>query len=72
MNVGDLIKFKSIGAGKTDSPPYSQDGEWRLGMVVEKSVDVYSSGDFDMAYVLYRGMIFKTFTENCIPHISIK
>ena len=39
MNVGDLINFMSIGAGKTDKPPYSQDGEWRTGLIVDKVID---------------------------------
>ena len=39
MKVGDLIEFKCIGAGKTDVPPYAQDGEVRLGLLIRVYVD---------------------------------
>ena len=35
MKAGDLVRFKSIGAGKHDDPPYSRDGEWRIGILVK-------------------------------------
>ena len=35
MKAGDLVRFKSIGAGKHDDPPYSHDGEWRIGILVK-------------------------------------
>ena len=35
MKAGDLVRFKSIGAGKHDNPPYSNDGEWRIGILVK-------------------------------------
>lgn len=60
MNVGDLIEFKCIGAGKTDNPPYSQDGEWRIGIVVSKKKIV-----FEAFNILYRGQIFVAISNNC-------
>ena len=60
MNVGDLVEFKCIGAGKTDSPPYSQDGEWRTGVVLSKKKIV-----FEVLNILYRGQIFVALTDNC-------
>lgn len=35
MKAGDLVRFKSIGAGKHDDPPYSRDGEWRIGILIK-------------------------------------
>ena len=35
MKAGDLVRFKSIGAGKHDDPPYSHDGEWRIGILIK-------------------------------------
>ena len=35
MKVGDLVRFKCIGAGKHDDPPYSHDGEWRIGILIK-------------------------------------
>ena len=35
MKAGDLVRFKSVGAGKHDDPPYSHDGEWRIGILVK-------------------------------------
>ena len=64
MNVGDLIKFKCIGAGRTDNPPYSQDGEWRIGLLVNEKVDDQRS-PFHMAYIFYRGEIVKALAESC-------
>ena len=57
MKTGDLVRFKSIGAGRTDSPPYSQDGEWRIGLLVE-----YQSWE-KVATVLYRGQTFRMRAE---------
>jgi len=64
VNAGDLIKFKCIDAGRTDSPPYSQDGEWRIGLLVDKKVDDQLS-PFHMAYIFYRGVIVKALVESC-------
>lgn len=60
MNAGDLVEFKCIGAGKTDKPPYSQDGEWRIGVVLSKKKIV-----FEVLNILYRGKIFVALTDNC-------
>jgi hypothetical protein len=61
VNAGDLISFQCIGAGKTDNPPYSQDGEWRIGLIVKQSI-LYS---FPVVHVFYRGVVVKTTTDNC-------
>ena len=62
MNVGDIVKFKCIGAGKVDNPPYSKDGEWRIGMIVNQTKITV-----DMSHVLYRGIIVSALSENCHP-----
>ena len=60
MNVGDLIEFKCIGAGKLDKPPYSRDGEWRTGVVLSKKKIV-----FEAFNILYKGQIFVALSQNC-------
>lgn len=60
MNVGDLIEFKCIGAGKLDKPPYSKDGEWRTGVVLSKKKIVFESFN-----ILYKGQIFVALSQNC-------
>ncbi len=66
MNAGDLIEFKSIGAGKTDYPAYSQDGEWRTGLIVDKVIDdKLFSGRTEFAQVFYRGEIIRVLVDNC-------
>ena len=60
MNVGDLVEFKCIGAGKTDNPPYSKDGEWRTGVVLEKR-----KMNLDVVDILYRGHVFVALVDNC-------
>ena len=60
MNVGDLVEFRCIGAGKTDNPPYSQDGEWRTGVVLSKKKIV-----LEALNILYRGQIFVALADNC-------
>lgn len=60
MNVGDLVEFKCIGAGKTDKPPYSKDGEWRTGVILGKK-----KINFDVVNILYRGYVFLALVDNC-------
>jgi len=60
VNVGDLVKFKCIGAGKIDNPPYSKDGEWRTGVVLEKR-----KMNLDVVDILYRGHVFVALVDNC-------
>ena len=60
MKIGDLVHFKCIGAGKTDCPPYSQDGEWRTGIILSKKKIV-----FEVFNILYRGQIFVALSKNC-------
>ena len=63
MNVGDLIEFKCIGAGKTDKPPNSQDGEWRIGLMLgqRKKEDT----PFHMVDIYYRGIVIVSLVESC-------
>ena len=63
MQVGDLIKFKCIGAGRTDNPPYSQDGEWRIGLMLgqRKKEDT----PFHMVDIYYRGIVVVSLAESC-------
>jgi len=65
MLEGDLIQFKCIGAGKTDKPPYSQDGEWRIGIIVEKDDIDPIFMPFEVFQILYRGQVFRVPCENC-------
>jgi hypothetical protein len=60
VNVGDLVEFKCIGAGKIDNPPYSKDGEWRTGVVLEKR-----KMNLDVVDILYRGHVFVALVDNC-------
>jgi len=60
VNVGDLVEFKCIGAGKIDNPPYSKDGEWRTGVVLEKR-----KMNLDVVDILYRGRVFVALVDNC-------
>jgi hypothetical protein len=60
VNVGDLVEFKCIGAGKLDKPPYSKDGEWRTGVVLSKKKIV-----FEAFNILYKGQIFVALSQNC-------
>ena len=60
MNVGDLVEFRCIGAGKTDNPPYSQDGEWRTGVVLSKKKIT-----FEVLNILYRGQTVVALIDNC-------
>ena len=63
MNSGDLIKFKCIGAGKTDIPPYSQDGEWRIGLILgQKNKE---DTPFHMISIYYRGIVVVSLAKNC-------
>ena len=50
MNVGDLVWFKQISVGKEDVPPYAYDGQWRVGLLVEKN-----KVPWQQCLVLYRG-----------------
>ena len=60
MGVGDLIYFKCIGAGKYDNPPWSKDGEWRIGIIVGTKKIV-----FEVFQIYYRGEVFVALKENC-------
>lgn len=51
MKIGDLVWFRQISVGKEDVPPYSQDGQWRMGLLVEMN------GGFD-CMILYRGKVW--------------
>ena len=63
MNAGDLIEFKCIGAGRTDSPPYSQDGEWRVGLMLGERKK--EDSPFHMVHIYYRGIVVISLAESC-------
>ena len=50
MKEGELVEFKCIGAGKHDIPKYSRDGQWRVGLLIEKKT---------ATSILYMGELFK-------------
>ena len=58
MKVGDLVKFKQISVGKHDVPPYSRDGTWRIGVLLE------TLSDRNLMMVLYESRIHEIRTEN--------
>ena len=60
MKQGDLVEFKCIGAGKLDKPPYSKDGEWRTGVILEKR-----KINLDVVDILYKGHVFVALVDNC-------
>ena len=58
MKPGDLIEFMCIGAGRHDKPPYSNDGSWRIGLLItilEADQKVWS---YERSTVLYMGELF--------------
>ena len=59
MNAGDMIEFKQIVVGRDDNPPYSLDGQWRIGLLLES--------DFRECPVLYRGKVYLIRVENMRP-----
>jgi len=63
VNAGDLIEFKCIGAGRTDSPPYSQDGEWRVGLMLGERKK--EDSPFNMVHIYYRGIVVISLAESC-------
>ena len=66
MKIGDLVEFKCIGAGKVDRPPYSKDGQWRIGLIVQQNTDnKLFSGKIKFSHVLYKGRVFRIFSDNC-------
>ena len=58
MKTGDLVRFKQIVAGKHDDPPYSLDGHWRIGLLLE-----YTTWE-KIGTVLYRGRTYRIRAEN--------
>ena len=60
MKAGDLVRFRhwGIGAGKYDDPPYSLDGQWRIGLLIE-----YTTWE-KVGTVLYRGRTCRIRAEN--------
>ena len=58
MKAGDLVRFKSIGAGKHDNPPYSNDGEWRIGILTK-----YETWE-KVGTILYMGALHRVRAEN--------
>jgi len=59
VKAGDLVEFKQIVAGQDDDPPYSLDGQWRIGLLLR-----YPPESWLGCPVLYRGKIFEIRIEN--------
>ena len=58
MKTGDLVRFKQVVVGKDDDPPYSLDGQWRIGLLIE-----YHTWE-KVGTVLYRGKTYRIRAEN--------
>ena len=58
MKEGILVRFKQIAAGKHDDPPYSLDGQWRIGLLIE-----YNEGE-RVGTVLYRDRTYWILAQN--------
>jgi hypothetical protein len=71
MKSGDLVYFKCIGAGKRDNPPYSQDGQERLGLLIN-NIEKHVLSPFHMVFIFYRGDVFRALLHNCRPLIEEK
>ena len=63
MKSGDLVEFRCVGAGKTDNPPYSQDGERRIGLILGQTKPNHTP--FHMLNIYYRGIVVVSLAENC-------
>jgi len=57
VKTGDLIQFKMIAAGRTDNPQYSEDGSWRIGILLGYGYHTIIKEEY-MARILYRNQIF--------------
>ncbi len=62
MKAGDMIEFKQIVAGRYDDPPYSLDGQWRIGLLLG-----YPPQTWEGCPVLYRGKVLEIRVENMRP-----
>lgn len=51
MKQSDLVEFMCIGAGRHDCPPYSNDGKWRVGMLIKYNAQQNST-------ILYMSELF--------------
>ena len=58
MKNGDLVRFKFYVGSKDDDPPYSLDGQWRIGLLLE-----YTTWE-KVGTVLYRGKTYRIRGEN--------
>ena len=59
FEVGDIIEFRQISAGRDDNPPYSMDGQWRIGLLL-----VYPPKTWKGCPVLYNGKVYTIRLEN--------
>ena len=58
VKKGDMVRFKQINVGKYDNPPYSRDGQWRLGLLIE-----YTTWE-KVGTVFYEGRLYRIRGEN--------
>ena len=62
MKTGELVQFMMIGAGKTDNPPYSEDGSWRTGILL----------GYENCTVIKEEHVAKIFYRNKVMYCRIK
>ena len=62
VKVGELIQFMMIGAGKTDNPPYSEDGSWRVGILL----------GYENHTILEREHVGKIFYRNKVMYCRVE
>ena len=55
------MEFKCIGAGRHDQPKYSNDGQWRLGLLINLFEET------KVATILYMGELFTISTNQVRP-----
>jgi hypothetical protein len=55
-----MIQFMIIGAGKYDDPPYSKDGTWRTGLLLDlkRKAIIPGAKGLQAGKILYKGKIF--------------
>ena len=58
MKPGDLVRFQQVIVGKDDNPPYSLDGTWCIGLLIE-----YTTWE-KVGTVLYREKTYRIRGEN--------
>jgi hypothetical protein len=59
VNAGDIVQFMMIGAGRYDTPPYSEDSSWRVGLLLSiENKNITSNYQTLTGKIIYRSRIF--------------